>query len=152
VVRTRIAPHVLPHVFALDAVRSFLFRRVSQIALGYRDSPLSEGSAGQVHGGDRLPWAPVPAADNFDTLRTPAWQVHVYGQAAPALAAWCREHTLPLHAFAWHARHAQAGLQRDALYLLRPDAYVALAVPDAQPEALAHYAQARGLRLRGGAQ
>jgi len=38
-----------------------------------------------------------------------------------------------------------AGLARDALYLLRPDAYVALADPSGTPEAVARYLTGRGL-------
>jgi hypothetical protein len=49
------------------------------------DSPLggtssfSEGKAGHVHGGDRLPWIGSTAEDNFVLLRSLRWQVHVYG-------------------------------------------------------------------------
>lgn len=150
VLRTRLAPLLLPRIVGLEAVREFLFRTVSQIAIDYRDSPLSAGAAGHVHGGDRLPWAPAPGADNFDTLRLPRWQVHVYGQPSPPLAAWCEARRLLLNVFEWHERHAEAGLQRDALYLLRPDGYVALAAPDLQPETLERYFRARGLEPRAG--
>ena len=33
-----------------------MFRTISQTAVNYRGSSLSEGRAGAVHGGDRLPW------------------------------------------------------------------------------------------------
>jgi hypothetical protein len=55
------------------------------------------------------------------------WQVHVYGAARGELAAYCEKQRLPLHVFAWRDEFAKAGLARDALYLLRPDSYVALA-------------------------
>ena len=47
---------------------------------------------------------------------------------------------MPLHVFAFAPEHAAAGLTRDALYLLRPDTYVALA------EALSGSGRARALR------
>jgi 2-polyprenyl-6-methoxyphenol hydroxylase-like FAD-dependent oxidoreductase len=144
-VRTRVAPIVLPKVVAVEQVRDFLFRTASQIALNYRESPLSVGAAGQVHGGDRLPWAPAEGADNFDTLSTTAWQVHVYGTPSGGLAAWCERHRVPLRAFAWRAEHEAAGFARDAVYLLRPDTYVALADAGGSAEALDRYFGERGL-------
>jgi hypothetical protein len=41
-------------------------------------------------------------------------------------------------------RHA--GLQQGALYLVRPDGYVALADPSANPERLRQYFTERGLK------
>ena len=39
----------------------------------------------------------------------------------------------------------RAGLVRGALYLVRPDGYVALADPDGDPERLGRYFTSRGL-------
>src|SRR5580704_7915580 len=58
-VRMYLAPIVIPTAFKFDAVRTFAFRTVSQTAINYRGSRLSLGSAGNVHGGDRLPWVAV---------------------------------------------------------------------------------------------
>src|SRR5262249_58272017 len=55
-VRTRLAPLIAPLLFRFAAVRRFVFHTVSQIGINYRHSPLSDGSAGTVQGGDRLPW------------------------------------------------------------------------------------------------
>ena len=145
-VRTRIAPVLLPKVIGFEFAREFLFRTVSQIMLNYRDGPLSEGSAGQVHGGDRLPWAAGSASDNFAPLAGPTWQVHVYGAASPELATWCYGHDLPLHRFEWSPEHEKAGLARDALYLVRPDTYVALAHPTGSALALDRFFAQRQLR------
>ncbi|HWW78549.1 MAG TPA: FAD-dependent monooxygenase [Steroidobacteraceae bacterium] len=127
VIRTRIAPVVMPRLIGFEFAREFLFRTVSQIMLNYRDGPLSAGAAGQVHGGDRLPWAGDGKDDNFASLADAAWQIHVYGSARPELATWCTAHHLPLHRFDWSSGHEAAGLARDAVYLIRPDTYVALA-------------------------
>ena len=96
-------------------------------------------TAGSVKGGDRLPWAPVPGADNFDSLRAPQWQVHIYGTARKDVSAWCDDHNVPLHQYAWHDKHAAAGFAKDALYLIRPDAYVALADPEQTSASLDRY-------------
>ena len=68
-----------------------MFRTVSQIAVNYRASPLSEGWASAVHGGDRLPWVnnDVGVKDNFAPLTSLDWQVHVYGEAPAGRSARC---------------------------------------------------------------
>jgi 2-polyprenyl-6-methoxyphenol hydroxylase-like FAD-dependent oxidoreductase len=146
ILRTRIAPVVIPAAFAFETVRRFAFRTVSQIMLNYREGPLSRGAAGNVHGGDRLPWAAVDGADNFASLTAMDWQVHVYGSASPALAAWCGRQNVPLHVFPWRSEYEAAGLARDALYLLRPDSYVALADAAGAPDALDRYFADQGIR------
>ncbi|HEX3171362.1 MAG TPA: FAD-dependent monooxygenase, partial [Burkholderiales bacterium] len=147
-VRTRVAPVVIPGVIAFDAVREFIFRTVSQITLNYRDGPLSVGTAGRVHGGERLPWVAVNGKDNFASLAEMNWQVHVYGTPPADLLAWCDDRGISLHAFAWRNEHAAAGLARDALYLLRPDTYVALADSAGAPSALDRYFADRNIQVR----
>ena len=98
-----------------------------------------------MQGGDRLPWVQVDGVDNFASLTAIGWQVHVYGAAKPALTAWC-ERRLPLHVFDWRAEHEAAGLSRDALYLLRPDTYVALAEPNGAADVLERYFGDQGMR------
>jgi len=139
-VRTKLVPLLAPVLFRLPPLRRFLFRTASQIGVHYRNSPLSEGAAGAVRGGDRLPWIVIaPGHDNFAPLASLAWQVHVYGELRPGVAEVCAELRLPLHLFVWQPRMRQAGLRSAALYLVRPDGYVALADPHADPERLRHY-------------
>jgi 2-polyprenyl-6-methoxyphenol hydroxylase-like FAD-dependent oxidoreductase len=149
IVRTRLAPLLLSKALTLESVREFMFRTISQITLNYRDMPLSEGVAGQVHGGDRLPWVEAGDTDNYASLRAPRWQAHVYGSATPALAAACAQRSLPLEVLPFTPAHEAAGFKRDALYLLRPDTYVALAqaVPDA--DGLERYFAERQITTRG---
>lgn len=137
--RLHIVPRVLPRLSAPLAARRFLFRTVSQTAISYRRSALSEGQAGGVHGGDRLPWVGLAAGDNFAPLTSFDWQVHVYGTARPATRAVCAERRIALHEFAWQPSMADAGLARDALYLVRPDGHVALASIEQSAERLKAY-------------
>jgi len=146
ILRTRVAPVLFPKVIAFEAVREYIFRTVSQITLNYRSGPLSAGSAGHVHGGDRLPWVPIDGKDNFESLAAMTWQVHVYGSASAELAAWCASHDVPLHVVSWRPEHEAAGLARDAIYLLRPDTYVALADTSSTPDALDRYCADHGIR------
>jgi hypothetical protein len=144
ILRTRIVPLVVPTATRFEALREWVFRTVSQLMINYRNSPLSVGKAGDVRGGDRLPW--VREADNFGPLALPAWQVHVYGEASQELKGWCQAQELPLHVFNWHEGHEAAGFRRNALYLLRPDTYVALAESSGSPEAIAAYFSDRRIR------
>jgi len=145
-VRTKVVPVLVPLVFRARAARWLMFRTISQTGLSYRDSPLSVGRAGRVHGGDRLPW--VEAADNFAPLSSLTWQVHVYGQATPEIGAACRQHRLALHVFPWQSAIRRTGLRRDAVYLVRPDGYVALADPDARASTLTRYLDERLVSVR----
>lgn len=152
VVRTRIVPLVVPWFSGLEAVRRLLFRTVSQTRVNYRDSSLSAGTAGRVHGGDRLPWVELGSGeDNFAPLTSLKWQVHVYGEAQRRLSEACAELRLPLHAFAWQPGMRRAGFENAALYLVRPDGYVALADPGADPARLRQYFVERGWRQLVGA-
>jgi hypothetical protein len=100
-----------------------------------------------VQGGDRLPWVRIDGADNFASLARMDWQVHVYGSPSAELTAWCRDHNVSLHVFGWRSEYEAAGLARDALYLLRPDSYVALADASGAADAVARYFDDLGIRL-----
>jgi 2-polyprenyl-6-methoxyphenol hydroxylase-like FAD-dependent oxidoreductase len=146
ILRTRVAPVLFPKVIAFETVREYIFRTVSQITLNYRGCPLSAGTAGHVHGGDRLPWVPIDGRDNFESLAAMTWQVHVYGSASAELVTWCASHDVPLHVFDWRSDHDAAGLARGAAYLLRPDTYIALADASGPPATLDRYCADRGIR------
>jgi hypothetical protein len=134
--RLSVVPRLVPPLFSLAAVRRFMFRTVSQTVVNYRGSALSEGRAGAVHAGDRLPWI---GPENFAPLRSIEWQVHVYGKASPALRAACAGRGVALHEFAWRPGMRQAGLARDAVYVVRPDGHVGLADAAARVDAVERY-------------
>ena len=52
---------------------------------------------------------------------------------------------LPLHVFPWRREMSRTGLQRNALYLVRPDGYVAFADPTGSATAMIDYLNARKL-------
>jgi len=131
--------------FALS--RHAIFRVISQTRIHYAGSPLSEGKAGEVEGGDRLPWVRTLAMDNFAPLRSLDWQVHVYGEIDEGFATACREHSLPVHIFAWSEVAENAGLKRDAAYLIRPDGHVALASSEQSAAKLRAFVDRLGLLL-----
>jgi 2-polyprenyl-6-methoxyphenol hydroxylase-like FAD-dependent oxidoreductase len=143
-VRLDLLPRLLPEVMHGEAARRRLFRTVSQIEIEYRDSALSRGHAGRVHGGDRLPWVP----DNFAPLASLDWQAHIYGGAAERLQMIAQRLCVPVHVLPWSEEAKAAGLASEALYLVRPDGYVALADRHADALRLETYLGERGLRMK----
>jgi 2-polyprenyl-6-methoxyphenol hydroxylase-like FAD-dependent oxidoreductase len=141
--RLQLAPLLVRPLFAMKTLRRYMFRTVSQTLINYRESRLSQGHAGTVHGGDRLPWVTTTvggnAMGNFAPLASLTWQVHVYGEITADVQSVCAERQLPLHTFPWTIATARAGLRRDAVYLVRPDGYVALAESAGNAKAIALY-------------
>ena len=146
--RKIVAPLVFGVVTRFNLGRHAIFRTISQMRIHYPDSPLSQGVAGDVHGGDRLPWTGVHAKDNFEPLRSLDWQAHVYGEVDKDLEIACGELHLPLHAFPVGENTKDAGLKRGALYLVRPDGYIALASFEQSASKLRTFVEKFNLRFR----
>lgn len=136
-IRLKAVPAILPRLLSRPKFRRFFFRTISQISVQYRTSWLSAGRAGRVHGGDRVPWV----GENFAPLAALNWQLHVYGEAPPALVKVCRPYSLPVHIFPWRPVMENAGLLQNAAYLIRPDGYIGLADAEANPQRLTQYLQ-----------
>ncbi len=152
VVRTEIVPRLLPHLAHTHFGQHYLFAAVSQTGIEYRSSAWSEGRAGAIHGGDRLPWvAPAKEGgeDNFTPLGSLDWQVHVYGTAPGGTEQACRARAIPFHVFAFDERVEAASLARDVVYLVRPDGYVGgIFNGPSAPSGLARYLEGHGIRGR----
>jgi 2-polyprenyl-6-methoxyphenol hydroxylase-like FAD-dependent oxidoreductase len=152
--RLHIVPFLIPSFFAFRVARRLMFRTISQTAVNYRGSTLSKGRAGRLHGGDRLPWVKTSSGglddDNFTPLKSLDWQVHVYGNARPEIRAICEQRRLPLHVFGWHRDVGRSGLRRDAVYLVRPDGYVAVVDREGDADALTSYFDVHQIAPRTG--
>ncbi len=145
--RVHLLPRIVGTLAKFPVARGKMFKTVSQTRISYRDCGFNRGDAGAIHGGDRLPWITTADGDNFEPLRSLDWQVHVYGDAHPALVAATENLGLRLYRFPWSDTAEAAGVCRDAAYLVRPDGYVALALQNAdQISALTEFIGSRGLR------
>jgi hypothetical protein len=140
-------PTIASVAYGFGSVREFMFRTVSQTTLTYKDSSVSEGEAGKVKGGDRLPWVEAAGSDNYEPLRKVGWQVHVYGTVHDDLRAWSEKHGVELNAFAWAPEYKDAGFEQNAAYLLRPDTYIAFAASDQSITAIDGYLAGKGFTL-----
>lgn len=123
--------YLLPHVFSiLTSLKPFLhfaFKTISQIRIKYPQSPLSEGQAGKIKAGDRLPWVRQASSDNFRFLDSMDWQIHVYGTVSETFRKSVEETLIPIHQFEWNQETTKLGFFQNGIYLVRPDGYIALA-------------------------
>ena len=78
-------------------------------------------------------------SDNYKALKRIGWQIHVYGKADGYVKRWAEGRRIPLEVYAWTEGMRHAGLRENALYLIRPDTYVALASPAPSVDAVEHY-------------
>ncbi|MDE1151071.1 MAG: FAD-dependent monooxygenase [Micavibrio sp.] len=131
--RLYVVPFVMPRLVRLPGFGAFMFGIISQIWIDYRMSAISQGASGRVQGGDRLPW--VADVNNFAPLMAADWQAHVYG----TLGADIGNPGVPVHCFPYSADARAANLQEGAVYLLRPDGYVAFAASPGDAAKLQNY-------------
>jgi len=83
--RTNVFPFVAGVAFSLDAVKKFVFPRISQIGINYRNSSLSLKNDADfaVEAGDRMPYFLTDGAKNFyDRLRQPKYHFVVFSDSA----------------------------------------------------------------------
>lgn len=146
--RRFVMPNILARLLKTKFGSRFFFGLISQTRINYRGFALSQGKAGGVEGGDRLPWIDNPAGDNFAPLASLDWQVHVYGEAQAPFAERIAAIGLPLHRFQWTDAMGKAGLVRDAAYLVRPDGHVGLVTETQDAKAFENYVAMLGLKPR----
>lgn len=138
--RLRLAPLLLSLLAKFEATSRIMFRTVSQIRIAYPQSPLSEGAAGKVKGGDRLPWLAAP--DNYAALDGLHWRLHVYGRARVELVAAAEALRFKVLVFETGA----AAFAPDSAYLVRPDGHIALVLADQSASSFAAYVARHGLK------
>lgn len=144
--RSWLIPQLAPAATDLEMIRRLIFKTISQIRINYRDSSISAGRAGELRGGDRLPWVADAEGGNFASLRSLDWQCHVYGTPTPQLEAAAVARRLAVTSLPFGPAASKAGLVKDAAYLIRPDGHIALALPHQDGDALHAYAGRIGLR------
>lgn len=146
IVRHLVVPHILPAATRFEAGRNTIFRILSQTRIAYKDSTLSRGKAGRIEAGERLPW--VANSNNYEPLRSCAWQVHVYGECPAAFDEALRQSALPVHVFPFTDAAARVGLAEGAAYLVRPDGYVGVAQASPDSAQLISYIDHLGIAGR----
>lgn len=146
-VRLYIFPYVAQLLFSLDVVKKFIFPRVSQIAINYRSSPLSETDGRfKVKGGDRMPWFEIEASSVYDRLREPVFHLILFTDGKTALPP------LPEGLMdEWRGRMDSTvitltpriadifGSSRSFFVILRPDNYIGIISDDLSVDSVRRY-------------
>jgi 2-polyprenyl-6-methoxyphenol hydroxylase-like FAD-dependent oxidoreductase len=145
--RNWIIPYVVPILTKTALFRNVAFKTVSQIRISYRDSALSEGTTGKLRGGDRLPWIPGATSDNFASLQSLNWQIHVYGQASPPMSTAAQALGLQINQFDWTDAAGKAFMEKDKAYLIRPDGHIASVFSANDSDALNDYIHRQSLKF-----
>jgi 2-polyprenyl-6-methoxyphenol hydroxylase-like FAD-dependent oxidoreductase len=148
-IRTQLAPRLVPIVLRLSRLRAFGFRTLSQLRINYRGSPaVEEGPPALRRGpraGDRLPDAHIVEHGRErwlqEALATPTyhlllcgpaagWNNHQVGRVTEQFAGLVRVHRLAREAAAGvlHDARGEAfarlGVDHAAHYLVRPDGHI----------------------------
>ena len=145
--RQYVIPIIFPRMTRFSIVRKMMFKVISQIRINYRNSQLSKGNTGKIHGGDRLPWIPFDDTDNFAPLESFDWQLHVYGDVAPNFSKFAEENNLLLYTFPYTQKVQKAGIKLGSAFLIRPDGYIALAEETQNINSLEEYIRKNKLNL-----
>ena len=145
--RMYVFPYVAGAAFSFDAVKKFVFPRISQIAINYRNSSLSvnEGDF-SIKAGDRLPYFKTEGESVYERLKEPKFHLLTFfdGENRPQnLSAEFREKhsdSVDFHELPLYPGIAEIfGAKQTFRVLLRPDNYIGLISSDVSPDAIENY-------------
>lgn len=127
-IRMNVFPYVAGAAFRLDAVKRFVFPRISQIMINYRGSSLSmDGGNFNVKAGDRMPYFEVEGASIYDRLHEPRFHILQFldGKQQPAGDAPFDQGIADLHSLPLYPNVSEIfGSKESFTVLLRPDNYI----------------------------
>jgi 2-polyprenyl-6-methoxyphenol hydroxylase-like FAD-dependent oxidoreductase len=131
--RIHVFPYIAGVAFSIDAVRKFVFPRVSQIAINYRKSSLSEHADDQaleVKAGDRMPYFVADGESIYEKLTAPKFHLLTFWDGETTIAseelAGDLSEFVDRHTIAIYPRVAEIfGTTESFRVLLRPDNYIA---------------------------
>ena len=145
--RLYIFPYVAQFMFSLDAVKRFVFPRVSQISINYRDGSLSrENGSFNVKAGVRMPWFEVEGASIYDRLREPRFHLVVFFDGKTEIPPlpddlmqeW--DGLIDSTVISLYPNIAETfGVKRSFFVILRPDNYIGLISDKFSPDVVRDY-------------
>jgi 2-polyprenyl-6-methoxyphenol hydroxylase-like FAD-dependent oxidoreductase len=127
-IRMNIFPYVAGVAFRLDAVKRFVFPRISQIAINYRKGSLSvNDSEFNVKAGDRMPYFEIEGSSVYDRLREPKFHLLEFSDGTETSEDDLSdlESFLDINSFPLYPNVAEIfGTTRSFCLVLRPDNYI----------------------------
>jgi 2-polyprenyl-6-methoxyphenol hydroxylase-like FAD-dependent oxidoreductase len=144
--RTHVFPYVAGAAFSMDAVKKFVFPRISQIGINYRHSVMTDHGDGylDIKAGDRFPYFILDGASIYDRLRAPKFHLISFsdghgGQQDTAIGAEF-ERIVDRHEIPLFPHIAEIfGTDKSFNVLLRPDNYIATISGDASLAPIENY-------------
>jgi 2-polyprenyl-6-methoxyphenol hydroxylase-like FAD-dependent oxidoreductase len=132
-IRMHIFPYVAGAAMSIDAVKKFLFPRISQIAINYRNDSLSEHVDDQgmeVKAGDRMPYFIVDGESIYEKLHAPKFHLLTFWDGETTIASEALPdlmiYLVDRHTVAIYPRVAEIfGTTESFRVLVRPDNYIA---------------------------
>jgi 2-polyprenyl-6-methoxyphenol hydroxylase-like FAD-dependent oxidoreductase len=145
--RIYIFPYIANLMFSLDAVKRFVFPRISQIAINYRGKSLSKtNGAFKVKAGDRMPWFEIDGSSVYGRLDEPGFHLLLFLDEkvdVPPLPTDLMKHWRGLvdtHIFSLDEKVADTfGTAKPFFVLLRPDNYIGLISDEFSPDLIVKY-------------
>lgn len=144
--RMHVFPYVAGAAFSIDAVKKFVFPRISQIGINYRHSAMTDqgDSSLDIKAGDRFPYFTIDGSSIFDRLGEPKFHLLSFsdgqtGQQNESLSAGFKE-IVDRHEILIFPRIAEIfGTEKSFNILLRPDNYIATISHDASLAPIENY-------------
>jgi 2-polyprenyl-6-methoxyphenol hydroxylase-like FAD-dependent oxidoreductase len=156
--------HVAPWLVSMDYIQQNTTEGMSQLALDYRESPLSgsSGHSGELRAGDRLPDFPVTGLNREGSVEQQPWPATIFSLLNPSCFTLLysnipdpakTDSEIQTAVGPWHylmGRHqiaaipGQHGFEKyfgasPSIVLVRPDGYVAFTGSDTSVAKLAEY-------------
>ena len=141
--RMNVFPFIAGAAFSIDAVKKFVFPRISQIAINYRHSSLSETDEDfSIKSGDRMPYFEIEGASIYEKLKAPKFHLLTFfdGQNQPEFSQSDLHDFVDFHQFPLYPHIAEIfGADESFSVLLRPDNYVGTISSDVSFETIGNY-------------
>ena len=145
--RLHVFPYIAQFLFSLDAVKRFIFPRVSQIQINYEDYTLSkQAGAFKVNAGDRMPWLTIDGRSIYDDLREPVFHLVIFHDGKDeipplpddVMQSW--EGRIDSHFYSLFPHVSELfGTDKSFFMILRPDNYIGMLSNDFAPEIVREY-------------
>jgi 2-polyprenyl-6-methoxyphenol hydroxylase-like FAD-dependent oxidoreductase len=145
--RMHVFPYVAGAAFSIDAVKKFVFPRISQIGINYRHSSISdhESDGGfDVKAGDRLPYFTIEGESIFSRLSEPKFHLLSFsdggGETTGSNLSDELKDLIDVYEIPIYPRVAEVfGSDKSFRVLLRPDNYIATISNDASLAPIENY-------------
>jgi 2-polyprenyl-6-methoxyphenol hydroxylase-like FAD-dependent oxidoreductase len=142
-VRMYIFPYLANIAFNLDAIKRFVFPRISQIAINYRSSVLSKnGGSFKIKAGDRMPYFEIEGESIYNRLHEPKCHLLIFSDGSSSMPDLTDDlgGLADVHSFPLFPNVAKIfGASQTFTVLLRPDNYIGYIGADSSVDGVKNY-------------